>query len=815
MTTRNHEETGTSSNPVDAWTDVGNDISNQRLRDKIFSTVFNDEVTTTRLGRFILLDKLGEGGMGVVYSAYDAKLDRKVAVKLLRNRGSQPAAERLVREAQALARLSHPNIVQIYEIGEVEGHQFLVMELVRGLTLHAWLQGADRSQEEVLDVFIAAGRGLAAAHARGLVHRDFKPRNVMVADDERVVVMDFGIVRELSELSTSVAHLRMPEHVELTETGALMGTPAYMSPEQLQGLAIDERTDQFSFCVSLWEALNGVRPFGGSNLAQLTEAVLKGTIDDPGSTGVPRWLRNVIARGLAVQPGDRWPSMEDLLDALQRAPAHPWRWLKVGGALVGVVLGVVLFGGESGSDFVAHTASMIDRARIGAECRASAREIEETWNPKTRQQLDAVVAKLDDDAMLQTWTRLKAGLDTYAAKWTDIRHRTCVETRIDQTRDDATFADVTACLDEGRSMFAAGIDVLTSSDRPPVVVLLNSLAMVEDLSLCTDPNWLHYLLVLPDDPNKRAEVAQLRSALLQAAALGSPDFISIVQHTAKRAQELAWPPLHAEAMYIGGRALLSTGALEQARKLLTQAFNDGLASGHDLMALYAGIWLMSTETTAGNHDDAMRWSTHIDALIQRMRLANTSPHALYLLAKCNAQGAVSDFDGMLAASTQALEIYTRVFGTEHPQVAAAANQQGHAQRQLGDLQAALLSYQRALAIYDGGPMEHFPLVGMAKTHLALDQPNEARAALERAVTTLERARSTFNRSEQNHLARARFVYAQALWETGDRRAAHEQAAAARSWLATDNVDPVEVASIDAWLAKHPGDDAKANAGADN
>src|SRR5690606_32000265 len=283
--------------------------------------LLRDGGRTRELGHYVLLDKLGEGGMGVVFAAYDRALDRKVAIKLLRATGDE-AQRRLIREAQAMARLSHPNVVQIYEIGELDDDGstraavlagdgsrpvFIVMEFIDGQTLSAWRRQRRPSIAEILAVFDAAGRGLAAAHRKGLVHRDFKPDNVMIRSDARVVVMDFGLARERSELDGQprapvlddavAGHSTSELSIDLTATGALLGTPAYMSPEQFAGAATDAKTDQFSFCVALWEALHGSRPFAGTSLAELAYSVTSGQ-RSAGSDTVPTWLSDAVARGL-------------------------------------------------------------------------------------------------------------------------------------------------------------------------------------------------------------------------------------------------------------------------------------------------------------------------------------------------------------------------------------------------------------------------------------------------------------------------------------------------------------------------------------
>lgn len=277
----------------------------------------------THVGRYVIDATIGRGAMGVVYAAHDPDLDRKVALKLLHT-GAHSAAHdmrtRLLREAQAMARLSHPNVITVHDVGSFGGQLFVAMEYVAGGTLRSWLAGG-RSVDEILAVFRRAGSGLAAAHAAGLVHRDFKPDNVLVGEDGRVRVTDFGLARaddaDGSPPDDAVADTR-PLTMTLTRTGTLLGTPAYMAPEQLRGAVADARSDLFSFSVALYEALYERRPFAGKTVAELRKAIDAGRIlAPPPGTQVPAWVRAALVRGLRAAPAERFASMRDMLDALE------------------------------------------------------------------------------------------------------------------------------------------------------------------------------------------------------------------------------------------------------------------------------------------------------------------------------------------------------------------------------------------------------------------------------------------------------------------------------------------------------------------
>ena len=273
------------------------------------------------LGRYRIERILGTGGMGIVYCAYDPDLERRVALKVLPDGArSLEARERLLREARAMARLNHPNVTSVFEVGSAGKHDYVAMELVDGTTLAEWLRAGKRSVRDVLGAFLGAGSGLAAAHAAGLMHRDFKPHNVLRHHDGHVEVTDFGLARDVaSEIEEPAAPpvRNTPTPLEgLTATGSIVGTPAYMAPEQWLGGEVGPAADQFAFCVALWEALAGARPYGGS-LEEMREKIIRGPAALDFSV-IPRALRDLLRRGLDPDPAKRWPSMAHVLGKLAR-----------------------------------------------------------------------------------------------------------------------------------------------------------------------------------------------------------------------------------------------------------------------------------------------------------------------------------------------------------------------------------------------------------------------------------------------------------------------------------------------------------------
>ena len=381
----------------------------------------------TVIGRYLVTAVLGEGGMGVVYAAHDPDLDRPVAIKILRAplRAARP---RLLREGQAVARLSHPNVVTVFDIGAHGDDLFIAMERIRGETFGAWLKEAGdrrRPWRQVLARMVPAGRGLAAAHAAGLVHRDFKPENILLGDDGRVVVTDFGLAQlggESGERPASLEQSPVTPHLDLTRTGAVLGTPAYMSPEQFRGDRADARSDQFSFCVTLYEALFGVRPIdptGGFAPRPTGEAGRVPTLHrlaslgEPRDASVPRWLRRAVRRGLRPDPAQRFASMDELLAALTPPRRALAAGLAIGGlglAAAGVAVAVALLRGDA----------PVTGVVAAAGCDDAAAEVDALWNDDARALYRHTWSGrvwLDEDVR---W------LDDYARRWKSHRRAACL-----------------------------------------------------------------------------------------------------------------------------------------------------------------------------------------------------------------------------------------------------------------------------------------------------------------------------------------------------------------------------------------------------
>ncbi len=407
-------------------------------------------VPATRIGRFVVIGELGRGGMGVVYSAYDPTLERKVAIKVIRT-GPGGANDRdrarFEREAQAMARLSHRNVAQVFDVGTADGRLYIAMELVVGTTLDTWLtEHPKASPREVLSLYISAGQGLVAAHAAGIVHRDFKPGNVIVSEAGRVVVLDFGLARgadEPTEVDPTEADpddaratepRPQPVGVNVTETGLAVGTPAYMAPEQLQAKPADARSDQFSYCAALFEGLYGVRPLARDSPLELVEAMQSSTVREPppGRRAPPR-VHAAILRGLRHDPVERFETMERLLAVLQADSGRRriWRLSLAAGALVGAVA----------------LGRWIEDRSTSSPCESLATRMDEVWGSDRRSVVRASVFATDHPDALPLWKEVSSELDGYAEHWKQLATRSCAATYQQGTQSEALHQAHMVCLD--------------------------------------------------------------------------------------------------------------------------------------------------------------------------------------------------------------------------------------------------------------------------------------------------------------------------------------------------------------------------------
>lgn len=497
----------------------------------------------TTIDRYRIKRRLGAGGMGIVYVAHDPELDRDVAIKVLR-RGAQ--AERLRREAKALARLSHPNVVAVHDVGEHDGQIFVAMALVDGLNLRQWL-ATPHSPTEVLCVLCKAARGIAAAHAAGLIHRDLKPDNIFVATHGEVLVGDFGLARDASDGETDGdgdAELAAGA-TGLTLTGTVLGTPAYMAPEQAAGAAT-EQSDQFSFCVTAYEALYGKRPFVGDTFQDLLDSVERGVIARPVRTpGISAALDRALRRGLRAEPAERFATMAELISAIEPPPR---RWPYVVGAagvLIAAVTATALVTGEE----------KVAAPDPNETCRATETMLAGVWNPPKRAALTAALRTrgTTPDAI----TELDRQLDTYATRWTAARRDACLAEVANATAP-AQLAGQLACLETRKTALEVQVTSLTEQDSD-VFANWKRVTSLPAVEACAS-----------DDVARLTSATTEHQALMRALAVATNKdraAVGVVSEQAKVARDL---PAQLEIGLTQAILALNEGALVEADEALAR-----------------------------------------------------------------------------------------------------------------------------------------------------------------------------------------------------------------------------------------------------
>ncbi|MCX4244347.1 protein kinase domain-containing protein [Paraliomyxa miuraensis] len=650
-----------------------------------------------KLGRYVVLDRVGAGGMGVVYAAFDPELDRKVALKVLRRRSSHgdKQGERLMREAQAMAKLSHPNVITVHDVGTFEGQVFLAMEFIEGQTLGDWLKahtGSARSWRAVLDVFLAAGRGLAAAHAVGLVHRDFKPDNVLLGRDGRVLVTDFGLARPAAgktDAFSAVGEIPSMQVLtaSLTQTGAVVGTPAYMAPEQLAGGRPGPRTDQFSFCVALYEGLYGKRPFRGKSFAELASNVSSGSYAPaPRNVAVPRRVRRALFRGLATEPEQRFETMDELLHALHHDPSRRWRR----SAAVMLPAGLLLVGGIVVSQVRGGESSYCDHVEA---------QLEGVWDDARREAVTSAFRATGrayaEDALAATSRRL----DDYAARWTGMQAAACQD-QVRGEQPQAVLALRMHCLERRLDGLRTVVDVLAHADAAVVEGAVDAARGLARLEPCEDLDALTQAMPAPpDSPRERAEVAQLERKLAEAGVLREAMKLDQVEalcrEVADGAVALGYRPLEAEALVLLATTFERGGRYPEAEATYHHALSAALAAGHAQAIAQAAeglVWITSDPGRPAEEPE--RWAAHglasLEALGPLPELEAQLHHAL-AVARLN-HGRLDQAEHSLERS---VEIREAAMGKEHHSLGAAMSTLGQLMAARGRRDEAVDAFRRA------------------------------------------------------------------------------------------------------------------------
>ena len=635
--TGRHGAPGTGRREPESTPSVGAGRESQRL-------------SSRQVGRFLPLKVLGQGGMGVVYAAYDPDLDRKVALKLLRVKGGHEDLEqgraRLLREAQAMARISHPNVIPVFEVGQWDSQIYVAMALVDGGTLRDWTKARPRTWQELLDKYLAAGRGLEAAHVAGLVHRDFKPANVLVGKDGRVYVTDFGLARPMGEVDDEdgdsdgdVDVRERPRPVrdeslldsQLTQAGLVMGTPAYMSPEQFRGELLDSRSDQFSFCAALYRALYGIRPFDPDELSRVASQMRPqgGPLEDgdpgvtqaaavqvlptspilepPKDTKVPGWVRRALMKGLSLEPRDRFRSMEALLDALGQRERRALRNRRVGAAVAAsVVLGVA--GGVVWSR---------SQACAGAEALVS-----ERWGAEAREKVTQAFLATKSPVAQDMARRVGDVLDGYGAEWAKQHTTACEDTRVREVQTEALLSQRFVCLERRRKDLGALVGTLQTADAALVDKALDAAYALPAPGDCADVEALSEVQPRPADPAKRAELDALEGQLAEVKARIDtsrlPKALELAKQAEARVVATGYLPLVAELRFHLGWAQAALGDKVAGGAVLEQAVYDAEAGRADRLAVSVMNKLLYVDGEREKYELAQRWGRLGNATLQRL-----------------------------------------------------------------------------------------------------------------------------------------------------------------------------------------------------
>lgn len=669
-----------------------------------------------RIDRFAVGDSLGSGGMGVVVAAHDPELDRAVAIKLLNPESvfwsegllHEQAQARLVREAQAMARVAHPNVVTVHEVGVHEQLVFIVMELIDGGTAASWVKQRPRSVREVLALYIAAGRGLAAAHAAGLIHRDFKPENVLVDRDDRPRVRDFGLVGCSGErapsadesLSASFDAMSSSLGCTLTHAGQVIGTARYMAPEQHTGGFVDARSDQYNFCVALYEALYGERPFAGERYGELRDRVVSGDIrEPPADSGVPNWLREILLRGLSVAPEDRYASVEELLAVLDRAP-------------------------------------------IAADAKVAG-----VWNDDLQARLTtgfvATSRPYARDAAERVSSVVSGWASDWKAMWTDAWEATRVHGHQSEHLLDLRIRYLDRCLAELGELVTL---LANSPDEALVDRAVEAALNLRPLTHSADTDALLAAAPLPPSPNHQKAIEDLQRRLGRVHALDGAGRYAVALEEARdiadEAQAFDYALLRAEVLFAMGRLLHRTGAPpEEKRRLLIDAARFAGLARDDL--LLARVWSRLAWCYGSAPIEA------VDVLLAAAeaaseRVADATARAEFCVSAASLLHGNGRPAEALTYRRRAADIARMDLGPDHIITGWALNDLGDSCESLGHFQSAREAYVEALASYQSLLGSEHPLVGIilqgiGSSSVALGELDAAEDALRRSIEIHDRS----------------------------------------------------------------------------
>jgi eukaryotic-like serine/threonine-protein kinase len=736
----------------------------------------------TVVGRYVIEGPLGEGGMGVVYLAHDPQLERRVALKLLRPDASQAGEDssggrsRLVREAHAMAKLNHPNVVVIYDSGIFGDQVFLAVEVVEGTDMKKWL-AAPHGWREILEVFLKAGRGLAAAHAAGLVHRDFKPENVLIGRRGEVKVTDFGLARAAVqdrlgaavELLTAAAPAEIVSDqvlvTPLTRDGAVSGTPGYMAPEQMLGRGGDARTDEFSFCVALYRALYGELPFKG-RLDPLGPNEIK-----PPTKGshVPTWVRRALLRGLSIKPEARYDTLPELLDSLADDPAVSRRRVLVAGGVVLLLLAAV--GG---------TALFVQRQRAAADpCHDPEGKLAGIWDDVVRSRVRAAFAATGTPDAASTAAYAEKAMDRATGAWLAAYHDACQATRERHVQSEAALNLRLDCLDEERFDLRAAEDLMSHPDPKKLTAAIGAAGKLPLPSECADARALS--VVEQPTAERRPQIEALRLRLARGRALQGvgrqADAIEVLKSLPDEAEALDAKRLEAEAILDLARSYNAAGGLEGYQKagaLAERGVRLAEAAHLDQLAPLAAVQVALDDALLG------RPASDVDAALERARSAvrrvGPGGPAEYHLERVEAS--VDNLRGRDAASAvharRALEMSDRLFGRDSDESVRAANNLASELEPLAAYDEEIELYKRAIASSDsllgpGNLRALIPLGNLSELLFDLGRTDECEQTLDGLFARLgpeDRREVAFSLAVRGALQAAQGKHAESLQTVG-------------------------------------------------
>jgi len=710
----------------------------------------------SKLGRYVVVELRGAGGMGVVYAAHDPELDRKVALKVLHPGLGLPGAERaarMEREARAIARLAHPNVVAIFDTGSHDDTAFIAMELVEGGSVDSWLRAEPRPWSEVLAIYLQAAAGLAAAHAAGLVHRDFKPANVLVGADGRARVSDFGLAR-LSDPEEPRSDVDRSPLGGLTVTGARVGTPGYMAPEQAKGKPADARSDQFSFAVSLYEGLYGARPFAGDTLDEILVHIERGEIiPAPTTTDVPSWLRAAILPALAARPEARWSSMEAMIVQLRGGPRSRRRRIVIALAVLAPVAAITTgwgFGRASAP------ATLI--------CSDASSRLSAIWDAPRRQALGEAFRAAGKPYGDAAWRAADRDLDRYARAWVAMRNDACAATwtRGEQSED---LLDLRMqCLDQRLGELDALAQALAHADASVIgkaAAAIDGLSRVAD---CANLSWLRARVRRPQSPILRGQIEAAEHELARATALEATgqyrQALPIARATADTARLINFSPLTAAAELRLASLQAAAGDRPSQVAGIKRAILAAEAGADDVVAVRAWTQLLLSETAQHHDGPASDAGEHARALLHKIPGDSYSEGCLafglaamfeqqgkYPEAEVEARRAVAligkaeggtgrevanAIDRLskilsdtghtaeaLTLSEQALHMAEQALGPSHPEIAYILDGLAQIQENLDRLDESRATILRTLAIREAALAPNHPLLGTTLSNLAM------------------------------------------------------------------------------------------------